>query len=142
MEQEIPLQTPIEIARLEDDLRLTGVAFLAFTRPQLKSIRARDHGRCNFPETEGHRGRLHVHHIIPKSLESRTGVDPDNPILALTICEAHHFLIHNGDDENAEYLRTEKGMVCWNDSWDAEMISTSLSNTREAIKGGWKFPKK
>ncbi len=139
MEHEVPLQRPIEIERLEDSLRLSGIALLAFTPEQRKAIKRRDHRKCNFPEEGGHGGYLHIHHIIPKSLESITGIDPDHPLNGITICQEHHSKIHTPNGHKCAYA-TERGAVIWNETWDDKMMTAVLGNTREAIRGGWKFP--
>lgn len=125
---------------VENPLLFATIAW-KFTEDQRKAIKERDGKSCQFPEPKkGHGGSLEVHHIIPKSLNETTGIPVDNPLNGITVCRKCHNRIHEGAGHACTF-ETKRGEVVWNDTWDDQLITRALHNTREAIKKGWVFPK-
>lgn len=142
--KEVQLPPPIEgLEGLYSEVIENPVAyatfFWKFTKEQHRAIKKRDQNRCNFPSEE-HGGSLQVHHIVPKSLESRTGIEVDHPLNGITVCTRCHQRIHTPNGHDCAYT-TDRGAVIWNEEWDDELSARALSNTRKAIKKGWRFPK-
>jgi len=120
-------------------LGLYGISLLSFTIAQRKWIKQRDNYTCQCPECSGHGGRLHVHHIVPKSLAEYQGIDPDTPMNGITMCEDHHKVIHEAGNKAFD---TERGMVVWGSQWLGELSARAVENTRLAFSQGRIFPPK